>query len=277
MMYTGNGNDSWSTTDFGALARIEHRVGQWQLFGGFSRTIRAADATERYLGANSPMTPMRWIGNPDLDAAKHHQLDLGAGWRSNGSSVNMTLFGSDVDDYILRDRAHGQEGILQSDNATIYRNVSARRYGFEADGMWQFASPWNLAGRLAWVWAENTTDSRAIAQTPPLHGNISVGLGAVTLVGLRTHSLGGRADAGRRQPHDRKRSGCGSHTRLGGAGPRRERRDRCGFRPPGRSGQRLRPDLCQPPQPGQRLRPSAVRVNEPGRTIWLRVGWRSQG
>ncbi|TFG36940.1 MAG: TonB-dependent receptor, partial [Candidatus Aminicenantes bacterium] len=123
LSYTGNGDDDWSSTDFGGLFRAEHRIGSWQLFGGLSRTVRVADATERYLGANSSMTPMRWIGNPGLAPAVSHQLDLGAGWQRGGSTVNLTLFGADVSDYILRDRAHGQPGILQSDNATIYRNV----------------------------------------------------------------------------------------------------------------------------------------------------------
>lgn len=277
MMYTGNGEDSWSTTDFGGLARIEHRVGRWQLFGGLSRTIRVADATERYLGANSPMPSMRWIGNPDLDAAKHHQLDLGAGWRSSGSSVNMTLFGSDVDDYILRDRAHGQEGVLQNDNATIYRNVSARRYGVEADGMWQFSSRWNLAGRLAWVWAENTTDSRAIAQTPPLHGNLSVGWapsrwsasGVVRWAAEQTRvdddpMTGGGEDAGPTPGWvvlDLAASveiGAGFGIRAGVANVF----DRTYANHLNRA---------------SAFDPAAVRVNEPGRTIWLRVGWHGQG
>jgi len=277
MMYTGNGNDSWSTTDFGALARIEHRVGQWQLFGGLSRTIRAADATERYLGANSPMSPMRWIGNPDLDAAQYHQLDLGAGWRSNGSSVNMTVFGSDVDDYILRDRAHGQDGVLQSDNATIYRNVSARRYGVEADGMWQFASQWNLAGRLAWVWAENTTDSRAIAQTPPLHGNVSVGWAQ------SRWSASGlfRWAAEQTRVDDNPMTGSGQD-----AGPTpgwvvldlaATVEIGAGFGIQAGVANVFDRTYANHLNRASAFDPAAVRVNEPGRTIWLRVGWRGQG
>jgi len=277
MMYSGNGEDSWSSTDFGALARIEHRFGQWQLFGGLSRTIRAADATERYLGANSPMAPMRWIGNPGLDSAQHHQIDLGAGWRRNGSSANFTVFASDVDDYILRDRAHGQEGILQSDNATIYRNVSARRYGAEADAMIQLSSGFVLSGRLAWVLAENTTDNRAIAQNPPLHGNISAGWSR------NRWSASGvvRWAAKQTRVDDNPMTGSGLDA---GQTPGWVVLDLAGTVEIG-SGFGLQAGVANVfdrtyanhLNRASAFDPNAVRVNEPGRTFWLRVRWQGQG
>jgi iron complex outermembrane receptor protein len=172
--YTGNGDDDWSSTELGGLVRLQHTVGRWQLYGGLSRTARVADATERYLGANNPMAPMRWVGNPGLDPAISHQLDLGAGWSTASTNLGLAVFAADVDGFILRDRAHGQPGILQSDRATIYRNVDARRYGAEADVSIQLMTPLMLTGSLSWVWAENTTDDRPIAQTPPLHGNLGL-------------------------------------------------------------------------------------------------------
>jgi len=277
MMYTGNGDDSWSNTDFGALARIEHRIGRWQLFGGLSRTIRVADATERFLGANSPMPPMRWVGNPGLDAARYHQIDLGAGWRKNGSSANLTVFAADVDDFILRDRAHGQDGILQSDNATIYRNVSARRYGVEADAMFQLSSEFVLAGRLAWVWAENTTDSRAIAQTPPLHGNISAGWSR------NRWSASGvvRWAAKQTRVDDNPMTGSGLDA---GQTPGWVVLDLAGTVEIG-AGFGLQAGVANVfdrtyanhLNRASAFDPSAVRVNEPGRTFWLRVRWQGQG
>ena len=277
MMYTGAADDSWSSTDFGALARIEHRVGQWQLFGGLSRTIRAADATERFLGANSPMTPMRWIGNPGLDPARYHQLDLGAGWRKNGSSANFTLFAADVDDYILRDRAHGQDGILQSDNATIYRNVDARRYGVEADAVWQLSSPFFLSGRLAWVWAENTTDSRAIGQTPPLHGNVSAGWAQ-----SRWSATGiVRWAAKQTRVDDNPMTGSGID-----AGPTpgwvvldlaATVEIGAGFGLQAGVANVFDRTYANHLNRASAFDPAAVRVNEPGRTLWLRVRWQGNG
>ncbi|MCP4901905.1 MAG: TonB-dependent receptor [bacterium] len=277
MMYSGNGEDSWSSTDVGGLARIEHRVGQWQLFGGFSRTIRVADATERFLGANSPMTAKRWVGNPGLDPARYHQLDFGAGWSENGSSANLTLFASEVGDYILRDRAHGQEGILRSDNATIYRNVSARRYGVEADAMWQPSSQLFLSGQLAWVWAENTTDRRAIAQTPPLHGNFSAGWAQ------SRWSVSGviRWAATQTRVDDNPMTGSGLD-----AGPTpgwvvldlaATFEIGAGFDLQAGVANVFDRAYANHLNRASAFDPDAVQVNEPGRTAWIRVRWRGDG
>jgi len=275
--YTGNGDDNWSATDFGGLARIEHRFGSWQLFGGLSRTVRAADATERYLGANSSMPPMRWIGNPGLAPAKSHQIDLGAGWQKGASTVNFTVFGADVDDYILRDRAHGQPGVLQNDNASIYRNVDARRYGIELDAGIRISNPLVLGGRLAWVWAENTTDDRPIAQTPPLHGNISLGwaqsrwsaAGVVRFAAEQTRvddnpMTGSGLDSGETPGwvvldlSGGVEIGAGFGVRAGVANVF----DRTYANHLNRSNV---------------FDPTVVQVNEPGRTYWLRLSWRAEG
>jgi len=275
--YTGNGNDDWSKTDFGGLVRIEHRMGSWQLLGGLSRTVRSADATERYLGANSAMTPMRWIGNPGLGNAVSHQIDLGAGWRHASSAVNFTVFGADVSDYILRDRAHGQEGILLSDNANIYRNVDAQRFGAEADARFQLSSPLTLSAGIAWVWAENTTDDRPIAQTPPLHGNVGLvwakpGWNAGCV--LRFADKQTRVD-------DNKMTGSGLDVGQtpgwavldlnGGFGIG------AGFNVQAGVANVFGKAYANHLNRANAFDPVEIQVNEPGRTYWLRLGWRGKG
>jgi iron complex outermembrane receptor protein len=277
LRYTGNSDDTWSETDFGGLVRVEHRFGSWQLLGGLSRTAREPDATERYLGANSAMAPMRWIGNPGLAPAISHQLDLGAGWRRGPSAVNFTLFAADVSDYILRDRAHGQEGILQNDNATIYRNVGARRYGAEADAVFRLSNPLMLTGGLAWVWAENTTDSRPIGQTPPLHGNIG-------LAWAQSHwSAGGvvRFAAEQTRVDDNKMTGSGIDA---GPTPGWVVLDLDGSVEIGAGfgihvgvANVFNRAYANHINRGNVFDPEAIRVNEPGRTYWVRLGWRGSG
>ena len=275
--YTGNGNDDWSATEFGGLVRVEYRMGSWQLLGGISRTARVADATERFLGANSSMSPMRWIGNPGLDPAVSHQIDLGAGWSSGPSVVNLTLFAADVDNYILRDRAHGQEGILQSDNATIYRNVDARRHGAEADAVFRLSNPLLLTGSLAYVWAENTTDDRVIGQTPPLHGNLGLSWA------IPRWSAGGlvRFAAEQTRVDDNKMTGSGVDA---GPTPGWVVLDLDGSVEIG-AGFGLQAGVANVfdrtyanhLNRASAFDPDAVRVNEPGRTYWLRLRWRGNG
>jgi iron complex outermembrane receptor protein len=217
---------------------------------------------------------MRWVGNPGLDPARHHQLDLGASWSRHRSSGGLTLFAADVDGYILRDRARGQDGILQSDGATVYRNVNARRYGAELDGAVRVSDAVSLSGGLWWVWAENTTDGRAVAQTPPLTGSLGV---------------------------------VWSHARWSASGTVRwaGEQDRVDDDPSTGSGQDAGPtagwivlDLSGGVELGSGFAlsigvanlldrthathlnraslfdPDPVRVNEPGRTLWARLRWR---
>lgn len=173
--YSLTHNDEITENNLGGLLRIEHRLGDsWMGFAGVSRTLRTADASERFLGAANPVPMMRWIGNPGLDPEAHQQLDTGLVFQSHNHRVDTVLFYDDVSDYILRDRAHGQAGVLQSDNASIYRNVDARLYGVEGNWQWTGDNGWETSISLAWVRATNTDEDRPIAQTPPLNGSVRI-------------------------------------------------------------------------------------------------------
>jgi iron complex outermembrane receptor protein len=275
--YTAGVDDSWSDTGVGGLVRFEVDRGPWRYHAGLSRTQRAADATERFLAANSSMAPRRWIGNPSLELAIHHQLDVGAGWRSDTASVMVTAFAADVTDFILRDRARGQGGVLQADGATIYRNVDARRHGAEAEAFVRLSPTVHLAGTAAWVWAENTTDDRPIAQTPPLNGRLTMGW---------AH---GRFDAGGtlRWAAEQNRVDDDPTTGSGlDAGPTDAWTvlDLTGGVDVGRGfGLTLGVANVFDRTYATHLNraslfdPDPVRVNEPGRTWWLRLRWRGEG
>ena len=79
-LYYGATAEPWSGAGLSALLRYEHRLRDGlTLFAGVSRSVRPADATERFLASNNSQASRRWIGNPGLDAARHHQLDVGLG------------------------------------------------------------------------------------------------------------------------------------------------------------------------------------------------------
>ncbi len=173
--YYGTTAQKQTENNLGALYRMEHDLsGRTTVFWGLSRTVRTADASERYMAGNNMVTMKRWIGNPDLEPEVHHQLDVGANWRWTKTLLSVSLYYDSVRDYILRDRAHGQDGILVSDNAAIYRNVDARLYGFDAEMTHQWSAHWRSRFTLAYVNATNTTDDRPIAQTPPPEGTASL-------------------------------------------------------------------------------------------------------
>ena len=59
---------------------------------------------------------------------------------------------------------------------TTYRNVSAELAGIELAAGWA-QNGWEVWGDATYTYGENTTDNRAIAQIPPLHGQVSVAYG----------------------------------------------------------------------------------------------------
>ncbi|MGD8546733.1 MAG: TonB-dependent copper receptor, partial [Thiohalophilus sp.] len=174
--YYGVTDTSHDETNVGALLRYEHDLANkaTTFFAGLSRTMRTADATERFMAADNMTASMIWVGNPGLDPEAHHQLDIGLEHKARQYRGSVTVYYDQVNDYILRDRARGQDGILLADLATVYRNVDAELYGVDLEGDYQWNSRWSSMMTLAYVHATNTTESRPIAQTPPLEGTVSL-------------------------------------------------------------------------------------------------------
>jgi len=277
--YYGTVDDSWDQTDFGGFIRYEHRLAQHGvgLFAGLSRTARAADTTERYMAANSGVPGMRWVGNPNLDVATHLQLDAGVSWSGSSFQLDATVFADDVDDEILRDRAHGQAGILRDDGATIYRNIEARRLGAEIAGQWRISTMLGVGGDAAYVWAENRTDGRPVAQTPPLEGRIfcswsKARFGASGVVRWAVTQT--RVD-------DKPSTGSGLDT---GETPGWAVLDLSGSWEVG-AGFRIVAGIdnvfdhtyAYHLNRANLFEPVRIQVNEPGRALWLRLGWAGEG
>ena len=174
--YYGKHADDHDENNVGGFIRFERELsgGNGFSFISLSRSVRTADATERFLATNSTNAVQRWIGNPDLEPEQHHQIELGFSMQTEEWDIGTSMFYNQVTDYILRDRAHAQNGILQNDNATIYRHVDARLYGFEWVGEMKWNKDWSSHVTFDYVHATNTTDDRAIAQTPPFSGTFSL-------------------------------------------------------------------------------------------------------
>ena len=153
------------------LLRYEHDLADraGTLYASLSRSVRTPDATERYMASNGVTPAARWVGNPDIDPETHHQIEVGAvitgeRWQAEGS-----VYYNDVSDYILRDRY-----TAAGNNASIFRNVDATLIGGEAKVSYRFTSNLHGEAGVAYVRAENDTDDRPIAQTPPLEALVTL-------------------------------------------------------------------------------------------------------
>ena len=169
--YDGAQAEKRTEDNWGGLLRWEHDLSDsWgTVYAGFSRTVRTADATERFIASNSMDPSGRWVGNPEIDPEKHHQLEVGLLMQRDLWDLEASVFYNDVDDYILRDRFHQPDN-----NATIYRNVSATLIGGELAMRYRWTENWSSDLGMAYVWAENDTDDQAIAQIPPFEAIASL-------------------------------------------------------------------------------------------------------
>lgn len=169
----GKRADDVTEHNIGGLLRLEHDLTRdTKFFTGLSRSVRTADATERYLATNSAMAGMQRVGNPDIEPEKHHQLDMGLSHATRQWNGTVSTYIDYVNDYIMQDLARGQSGVLVNNGATIYRNVDARLMGIEAEGKYNLAPKWALLGGAAYTYGNNQTDNDALAQIPPLSGRV---------------------------------------------------------------------------------------------------------
>jgi iron complex outermembrane receptor protein len=173
LYYNGAQADKKRDDNIGGLLRLEHDLARINgtLFAGVSRSVRTPDASERYLASNGSMTMPAWVGNPDIDSEKHHQVELGIVLHGSRWDAEGSVYYNDVDDFILRDR---RDDVPMAPEASIYRNIDATLYGGELRLGYRWSDNWRSHFGLAYVRAKNDTDDRDIAQTPPLEGTISL-------------------------------------------------------------------------------------------------------
>ena len=201
-MYYAETSESQTEDNVGGFVQYEHAIGEGALYAGISRSVRTADSTERYLASFSrnmmTATDNSWVGNPELDPEQHHQVEAGFKWSGAAWDTDVAVYYNDVTDFILRDRARGQDGILVANGtATIYRNVDAEFYGIEWQGGYRISDSLSTHASLAYVRAENTTDDRPIAQIAPLEATIGAeyAMGALEFGGnVRMNAKQTRAD-----------------------------------------------------------------------------------
>ncbi len=171
--YYGVTDTDREETNVSALARVTHdfndSISGWI---GVARAVRTADATERGIvrsgGANS------WVGNPGIRPEKHYQIDTGLSAGKGPWGVTGGIWYDRVDDFISRDTARGQTGILMSNGASIYRNVDAELAGVDLSGSYRVSENWKTNATASYTYGANLTDSRPLYQIAPLSGSLEV-------------------------------------------------------------------------------------------------------
>ncbi len=143
-----------SNHTYGAFLRYEHDYANTPIttYIGVGHAQRPADYWERTKGANSSFF---------LKPEKNTQLDTGLLYRKDKFQSSLSLFYSNIDDFI---QFTGNTG----------KNIDATLYGGEAEATYFFTKEWSITATLAYVRGANDTENKALAQIPPLEGTVGL-------------------------------------------------------------------------------------------------------
>ena len=121
-------------------------------YAGFGIAERSPDYWER-------LRAKKKIIHPE----QNRQIDAGIIWKRPNLHASVSVFGSNIKDFIMMER----QGMM---NFNV-RNINASRFGGEAEVKWTFAPNWEVGTSLAYTHGKNRTDGKPLAQTPPLEWN----------------------------------------------------------------------------------------------------------
>lgn len=153
----------------GYLSARYHLTDNFHVFGGIGRSSRTPTSVERYLQSPSPF----FHGNPDLDATKNTELDLG--FQAAGQRFTFTVKGfySDLDDYIY------QQGKKTKASHQTWTNIDAHLYGADVRAMIELVSELSLEAAAAYQRGRKDSqpdgnNDKDLAQIPPLKTRIAL-------------------------------------------------------------------------------------------------------
>jgi len=157
-----------SETDVSAVLGWDKKLSANTVFStNLSRSVRAPDASEQFIARSAMGTT--WVGRPDINAEKHHQLDLTLLSRQQKNRWSATVYWDEVSDYIER---------YNQGSSTRYRNISAQLYGIEAEAQRSLGTHWQASLALSYTHGEG--DNGQLGQIAPLEArfNLNYALGA---------------------------------------------------------------------------------------------------
>ncbi len=145
-----------------------------EIFTGLASGVRPPDAQELYIGLQRPAMSTNWVGNPDLDASRNNQVDLGIKFSGDRYYLNTSVFYSSLDNFIYLVPVADPDGMGPLAKARTYRNIDAEIYGGELSGQYALPLDFYLRTTLSYVHGENRDSNTSLAEMPPLIGNVAL-------------------------------------------------------------------------------------------------------
>jgi len=154
-------------------------INDLNLRGGFGRSIRAADYTERYVSTNLPfLSANRNLGNPDLEAEQSWNFEIGADYFIQPSfKVSLTPFyrlANNLIDYVITpaDKIDTEVSLDTSGNYFFAQNLAkVNTFGVEAEFwyQWDIDERSNLDITLGYTFLSSTNPDGEVSKYVSAH------------------------------------------------------------------------------------------------------------
>lgn len=109
-----------------------------------------------------------------IDPEKTTQLDVGFMYQYGGWDGSVSVFANEIQDYLMIESGYQKPAMGGTRSTSVVRNIDARTWGLELDGVYRFSDNWRTELTLSSVRGANDTDGRTLPQLPPLEGRVGV-------------------------------------------------------------------------------------------------------
>jgi len=153
---------------FGSERDWDHVVGSlralyrinpcWSIYGGASQAFRAPNLDD-LSGNLTARSGIATTGSADVDPEKYLTYEIGTRHTTDNTSLNFSMFYTDIDDLIV-----GVPVTAGSGNTVATNGRDGYVYGLELEGAWRFHPQWTVSGFAAWQ--DGRTETSAFVGGP---------------------------------------------------------------------------------------------------------------
>lgn len=163
------------SASFGATHDISKqiRMGLW-----LGRAERSGSITERFINfLPVDVDPYERIGNTDLESEVNYQLDYNFTWKTEKSELGLSLFASELRNYISSQiKSDLSPKIPSSAGVKQYYNIDkAVMRGFEVSWFQKLSASIYHKANLAYTYGKNKDANTALPEIPPLDFRYALG------------------------------------------------------------------------------------------------------
>ncbi|WP_181260489.1 TonB-dependent copper receptor [Pseudomonas aeruginosa] len=162
-------NDTRADTLPSGFVRYEHDLADspTTLYAGLGHAERFPDYWELFSPKRGPNGSVNAFDK--IKPEKTTQLDFGLQYNGDKLQAWASGYVGVVQDFILFSYREGMMG-----SSTQATNVDARIMGGELGASYQLTGNWKTDASLAYAWGKNSSDDRALPQTPPLEARFGL-------------------------------------------------------------------------------------------------------